>query len=86
MATSTYGSELMAARIAVEMIMEYRYKLRVLRAPFLRMSVIYGDNMAIITNLSIPDSNIKKKHHACVYHFIREAEAAEIVCFIYKLT
>ena len=55
-----------------------------LGALILEMSVIYGDNMAVITNASIPGNNIKKKHHACAYHFIREAGASGIVCFIYK--
>lgn len=40
--------------------------------------------MAVITNASLPSSAIKKKHHAYAYHFVREASAAGIVCFIYK--
>ena len=67
---STYRSELVAARIAVEMAMDYRFKLRMLGVPILGMSVIYGDNMAVITNASVPSSTIKKKHHACAYHFV----------------
>ena len=64
--------------------MDYRFKLRMLGVPILGMSVIYGDNMAVITNASVPSSTIKNKHHTCAYHFVREASAAGIVCFIYK--
>ena len=81
METSAYGSELVAVRIVVQMIIEYRYKLRLLGVPIIRMSVLYGDN---ITNTSIPGSIIKKKHHACAYHFIIELWATGIVNLIYK--
>ena len=43
--TSAYGSELVVARIAVEMIMEYSYKLRILGVPILGMSGIYADDI-----------------------------------------
>ena len=84
METSTCGSELVATRIAVEMIIVCQYKLRMLRVLIIGMSLLYGDNMTVTTNASIPGSNIKKKHHICAYHFIREASAAGIVNFIYK--
>ena len=82
--TSVYGSGLVAAGITIEMIMEYCYKLRMMGVPISRMSVIYGDNMAVITNAPIPGSNIKKKQYVCAYHFTREAGASGIVCFIYQ--
>ena len=52
----------------------------------MEMSLLYRDNMAVITNASIPESSIKKKHHVCAYHFIGEASAAGIVTIIYKLS
>ena len=79
--TSTYGSELVEARVVVEIIMEYRYKLRMLGVPILGMSVIYGGNMAVMTNALIPNIDIKKKYDACAYHFTRETGAAGIVYF-----
>ena len=66
------------------MIIEYRYKLRMLGVPIIGMSLLYGDNMAVITNASIPNSNVKKKHQACAYRFIREVSPTGIVNFIYK--
>ena len=82
--TSTYGTELIAARIIVEMIIEYRYKLRMLGVPIIGMSSLYGDNIVVVTNVSIPGRNIKKKYHTCVYHLIREVSVAGTVSFIYK--
>ena len=66
------------------MTMEYGGKLRILGVPILGISVIYVDNIAVITNESTPYVNIKKKHRLCAYHFIIEVGAAETVCFIYK--
>ena len=62
--TSTYRSELIAARIATEIAMKYRYKLRMLGVPIEGPTIIYGDNLAATTNASVPGSTIKKKHHA----------------------
>jgi hypothetical protein len=42
--TSMYGSELNAARIATELIMEYCYKLRMLGVPIEGSSILCGDN------------------------------------------
>ena len=81
---SANGSELIVARIALEIIIEYRYKLRMLGVSIIGMSLLYGDNMAVIISTSIPGSNVKKKDHVCAYHFIEEASAADIVNFIYK--
>ena len=66
--TSTYGSELVAARIAVDMIREMRYKLRMLGIPVEGSSLLLGDNMSVVVNTTIPSSPIKKKHLACAYH------------------
>ena len=44
--TSTYGSELIATRIAVELIMSMRYCLRMLGVNLEKISVLVGDNIA----------------------------------------
>ena len=80
MEISTYGSELVAAGIAVEITIAYSYKLRMLGVTIIGMSLLYG----VITNASILDSNNKKRHCACVYHFIREVSTAVVISFIYK--
>ena len=81
--TSTYGSEMVAARIATDLIIEMRYKLRMLGVKVEETSVMVGDNMAVVINTTLPSSSLKKKHQACNYHRIREAIAAGIFKFGY---
>ena len=79
--TSTYGSELVAARIAVELILEMRYALRMLGVPINEPALLLGDNMSVVLNTTIPASVLKKKHNAICYHRVREACAASILRF-----
>ena len=83
--TSTYGSELVAMRLAVEMIKALKYKLRMFGIEILEDETkIFGDNNAVIINTSVPESTLKKKHHSINYNYIRESVAAGIV-LIYKV-
>ena len=53
--TSTYGSELVAMRLAVEMIMALKCKLRMFGIEILKNETkIFGDNNAVIINISVP--------------------------------
>jgi len=79
--TSTYGSELVAARIATDLIVEWRYKLRMLGVKLERTSLMVGDNMSVIVNTTLPSSALKKKHQACNYHCVCEAIAGGIIDF-----
>jgi hypothetical protein len=81
--TSTYGSELVAARIATELIMEVRYVLRSLGVDLEGPALMLGDNMSIVLNTSVSSSVLKKKHDAIVYHCVREAIATGILRFAY---
>jgi hypothetical protein len=82
--TSTYGAEMVAGRLAVEQVMDLRYKLRMLGVPVIGASTLLGDNQSVITSCPLPSSNLKKKHNSIAYHPIREAVAAGIVklCYI----
>ena len=79
--TSTYSAELVAARMAVDLILEMRYKLRALGVHMEERNVMVGDNMSVVLNTTIPSSALKKKHLACSYHRIREAIARGIIDF-----
>ena len=79
--SATYGSELVAARIAVELLLEIRYKLRMMGIDFEQTSVMLCDNKAVVTNMELPSSTLKKKHNAVAYHKCQEAVAATIVIF-----
>ena len=85
METSTYGSELVAMRLAVDMIKALKYKLWMFGIGILDDEAkIYGDNNAVILNASVPESTLKKKHHSINYNYVREAVASG-VALIYKV-
>ena len=79
--SSTYGSDLVASRIAVEMLTALRYQLTMLGCKVEDTSLMVGDNMAVILNTTVFSSSIKKKHQSCNYHKVRESIAAKFVRF-----
>jgi hypothetical protein len=72
---STYGSELLAMRISIEMIEGLRYKLRMMGVPLTEECAVFCDNSAVVTNTR-PEATLKKKHAAINFHRVREAIAA----------
>ena len=81
METSTYGSELVAAKLATEIILEYRNTLRMMGVEPDGPALMLGDNNSVILNCTIPNSVLKKKHAACSYHRVQKAIAAKVMCF-----
>ena len=79
--TSTYGAELIATRVAVEMIIAWRYNLRMLGMKLEEESYMLGDNMAVVLNTTIPSSILKKKNQSCNWHKVREAIAAGFIVY-----
>jgi hypothetical protein len=63
-------------RIAVEMIEALRYKLRMFGIPIDGPANVFCDNKSVVTNSTIPDSTLKKKHNSIAYHRVREAVAS----------
>ena len=74
--TSTFGSEFVALRIAVELTEALRYKLRMFGIPIEGPTNVYCDNEAVTKNAIHPESTLKKKHNSIAYHRAREAVAA----------
>lgn len=69
--TAMYGSEIIAARVAVDQIIEWRYNLCMLGVPLADnggLSYIFGDNKAVVDSASIPEYKLKKRHHALSFH------------------
>src|SRR5687767_6999032 len=77
--SSTYGSEMVASRIAIEQIISLRYCLCMLGVNLEPTSVLVGDNMAVVLNTTILSSALKKKHQACNHHKVRESIAAGFI-------
>jgi Reverse transcriptase (RNA-dependent DNA polymerase) len=78
-ATSTYTAEFVAMRQAVEEAISLRYMLRCLGIPVTKPTDLYGDNRSVYQSAGIPDGELKKKHVAISYHYVREAIAAKVV-------
>lgn len=77
--SSSFGSEFVAMRTAVEMIEGLRYKLRMMGIPIDGATDVFCDNESVVKNSSRPESVLKKKHNAIAYHLCREAQAAGII-------
>ena len=73
---STFGSELIAARIAKEKIQALLYKLRMMGVHVVAPSVMKVDNESVVKSVSMPKSRLKKKHLSICYHSVREAVAS----------
>jgi hypothetical protein len=77
--SSTFGSEIVALRNAVDLIESLRYKLRMFGVPIEGPTNVFCDNEAVTKNCSTPESTLKKKHHSINYHRNREAVAAKTI-------
>ena len=82
--TATYGSEFVAARTAVDQIIDIHITLRYLGVPIRDKSYMFGDNRSVVTSSTIPNSTISKRHHLASYHRVREAIAAKYISFHWK--
>ena len=82
--TATYGSEFVAARTAVDQIIDIRTTLRYLGVPIRDMSYMFGDNRSVVTSSTIPNSTISKRHHLASYHQVSETIAAKFISFHWK--
>ena len=79
--TLTYGSELATAKIAVELVIGFRYQLRMLGVNIDGPAIMLGDNMSVVLNTKVPYSSLKKKCNAIAYQRVREAITANIINF-----
>jgi hypothetical protein len=77
--SSTFGSEFIAMKTAVEQVEGFRYKLRMMGVPLDGETSVFCDNEAVFKNTTVPESTLKKKHNAIAYHRTREAQAAKTV-------
>ena len=71
--TSTFGSEFVAMKIAIEMNDALRYKLRMMGVPIDGAANVFGDNASVVKNVTRPESTLNKRHNAIAYHKCREA-------------
>lgn len=77
--SSTFSSELVAMRLALEMVEGLRYRLRMMGIPLEGPTNMFCDNSGVVANTTAPESTLKKKHNAINYHRVREAVAAKVI-------
>ena len=82
--TATYGSDFVAARTAVDQIIDIHTNLQYLGVPIIDNCYMFGDNRSVVISYTIPNSTISKKHHLASYHRVREAIAAKYISFHWK--
>ena len=73
---STYGSDIVAMKNAVELIEALRYKLCMFKVPIDGPTNIFCDDEAVNNNCSDPTSMLNKKHDSIAYHRNHEVVAA----------
>ena len=77
--SSTFGSEFVAMKTAIEMIKGLRYKLRMMGVNIEGPTNVFCDNDSVVKNVANPESTLKKRHNAIAYHWVCEAIAANTV-------
>jgi hypothetical protein len=70
---------MVAMRLARDFIVEMRIKLKMFGVPITGAANVYCDNKGVVSNTSIPESTLSKKHNSINYHVIRESVAAGIM-------
>jgi hypothetical protein len=81
--SSTYSSEFVALKTAIEQIIALRYKLRMMGVPLEGAARVFCDNEAVYKNTSDATATLKKKHQSIAYHLARDSVAASIIV-VYK--
>jgi hypothetical protein len=71
--SSTFGSEYVVLRTAIERIRALRYKLRMFGIPIEGPAYVLGDNKSVIESVSRVEARLTKKHNAICFHVVHEA-------------
>ena len=82
--TSMFGLEFTALKTGIEMIKGLCFELHMMGVPIDGPAHIRIDNMSVVNNTSRPESTLKKKSTAVVYHFVRENVASEMCHIAYE--
>jgi len=77
--SATFGAEMVAMRVARDLTVALRIKLKMFGVPIDGPADFFCDNDSVVKNTSIPTSLLAKKHNSVNYHIIRESAAAGIL-------
>jgi len=84
--SSTFGSEFVAMRTAVEQIQALRLKLRWMGIPLDGPANIFCDNLSVVRSSTQPECTLSKKHNGIAYHKTREAVAGGWIRIVHEPT
>ena len=84
--TATFGSEFIAAKTAVDQIIDIRTTLRYLGVPIKGKAFLFGDNQSVVTNSTLPHSQLNKRHNALAYHRVWEAIACKTLLAFHHIS
>jgi hypothetical protein len=76
--SSTFGSEFISMKTAIEMLQALRYKLHWFGVPIDGPGNVFGDNESVINSAQKPEVTLSKKHNGIAYHKVRKAAAGTI--------
>ena len=79
--TATYGSELVAARTAVERLIDLRLTMRYLGVLIREKDYLFGDNQSVVNSSTVPFSKLHKRHTILSFHRVREVIASKMISF-----
>ena len=71
--TSTFGAELIAARISMEKVKALRTKLQWLRIPIYGTTYMFCDNDSVVKSMSRTEITLSKKHQLISWHSVRDS-------------
>ena len=78
-ATATFTLEFIAGRTMTDQVLDLQYTLRMLGVPLDYHTYAFGDNKPIITQSTVPESQLTKRWNALAFHRVREAVASGIL-------
>ena len=84
--TSLFGSEFQALKVGMELLIGLRYKIRMRGITLGGYAHVKVDNMSVVKNTSVPESQLKKKSNSIACHFVRQQVAADVARISYKPT
>ena len=77
--TSTFSAEFMVMKSCLNAIEDLRFKLRMFGIPIDDPTRVYCDNERVVLNSSKVESTLDEKHNSVVYHYVRNAVAANVI-------
>ena len=70
---SVFGAKFCTLHHGIEILHCICYKLHMMSILMDKPSYVYGNNMSVVTNMSKPESALKKKSNLICYHAVYEA-------------